>query len=169
MLRNSLMADVKIRNMREADIEVLSRIYAKVYEDFDVGEKWTVESSRELLSYWYKRQPDLCLVAEIEGKMIGAFVAGIKPWHDGNHLVDGEIFIATEYQKQGIGTVLSIAMYEKALKNYNAVCFDAITFKDKEFPLSWYLSQGFEEIKNWTIISGNLKKVLNRLRKKQDK
>jgi len=161
------MVNVKIRQMKRSDIKPLSEIYTKTYTHFDVGEKWTIKSSYNLMSYWYKRQPDLCLVAELSGKPIGAFVAGIKPWYDGNHLVDGEIFVDPECHKKGIGTLLSIAMYNKALKKYKAVCFDATTFKNKKFPLSWYKSHGFKEVKNLTIITGDLEEVLNQLQKRK--
>ncbi|HIH31630.1 TPA: GNAT family N-acetyltransferase [Candidatus Woesearchaeota archaeon] len=159
------MDNLNIRLIKKSDLKTLARIYTKVYTYSDVGEKWIDTTSYNLLVYWYKRQPDLCLVAESSGKPIGAFVAGIKPWHDGNHLVDGEIFVDPDYQKKGIGRLLSIEMYKRALKKYNAICFDATTFKDKKFPLSWYKSQGFAEVKNWTIITGDLRKVLKGLRR----
>ncbi|MGV8150796.1 MAG: GNAT family N-acetyltransferase [Candidatus Woesearchaeota archaeon] len=152
--------------MKKSDILPLSKIYTRVYTHFDVGEKWTDASSYSLLLYWYKRQKDLCIVAEISGKPVGAFVAGIKPWHDGNHLVDGEIFVDPNLQKSGIGKALSIEMYERAINKYGAICFDATTFKDKIFPLSWYISLGFKEVNNWTIITGNLKQVLKKLKKR---
>jgi len=60
---------------------------------------------------------------------MGGFVAGIKPWWDGNHLVDGEIFIHPKFQKKGFGKLLSKYMYETAIKKYNVVSFNTITFK----------------------------------------
>ena len=71
---------VNIREMRKEDLGRLSEIYAIVYQKFDVGEKWTSESSKKLLSYWFDRQPDLVIVAEFNEKVVGAFVAGVKPW-----------------------------------------------------------------------------------------
>ncbi|MBI4150275.1 GNAT family N-acetyltransferase, partial [Candidatus Woesearchaeota archaeon] len=105
------------------------------------------------------------LAAELSGRLVGAFVAGIKPWHDGNHLTDGELFVDPDYQKQGIGSLLSIAMCQKALRKYHATRFDAITFSDRDFPLTWYRDQGFKEVRNWTIISGDIKEVLHHLQK----
>lgn len=134
---------IKIRPMRKRDLQPLAEIYTQVYQNFDVGERWTPETSKKLLSYWLDKQPDLALVAEVKGHVVGAFVAGIKPWWDGNHISDGEVFIHPHYQKRRIATELSIALYEKALANYNVVNFDASTFKKTKFPLSWYLSQGF--------------------------
>jgi len=157
---------VKIRQMRKEDLQRLAEIYALGYQKFDIGEKWTVGAAKKLLSHWFDRQADLAFVAESDGEAVGAFVAGIKPWWDGNHISDGEIFVHPDHQKKGIATKLSVALYEKALKKYNAVSFDAYTFKKKRFPLSWYLSRGFVQNEDWTMISGNVKSVLSKLKRK---
>ena len=119
-----------------------------------------------MLSYWFDKQPDLAFVAESNKKIVGAFVSAIKPWWDGNHLFDGEVFVHPDYQKQGIASKLSITLYEKALKKYKVVGFDAYTFKKTKFPLSWYLSQGFIQNEDWTMISGDVKFILSKLKKK---
>jgi len=158
--------EIKIRQMRKEDLQQLAEIYSVVYQKFDVGERWTVKTAKKLLSHWFDKQPDLAFVAEYESKVIGAFVAGIKPWWDGNHISDGEIFVHPDYQKQGIATKLSIALYEKALEKYKVISFDTYTFKKTEFPLSWYLSQGFIQNEDWTMIFGNVKSILSKLKKK---
>ncbi len=157
------MLSIKIRPMKEADLGKLSKIYSEVYEAFDVGEKWTEKTAFELLRHWLKRQPDLAFVAECNGEIVGGFVAGIKPWWDGNHLFDGEIFVHPKHQKSGIGTALSKTMFNEAIKKYDAKFWDAYTFKKHDFPLKWYKSIGFEEIKEWTMIGGDLRKALKKL------
>lgn len=159
-----MLDGLKIRDITRRDLDKLSEIYAETYKVFDVGEEWTKESSYNLLDYWLKRQPDLCFLAEYNERVVGAFVAGIKPWWDGNHLVDGEIFIHPDCQNKGIGRTLSQYMYETAIDKYQAVKFDTYTFKMTKFPLSWYKSQGFKEIDEWTMISVSLKEVLKNLR-----
>ncbi len=154
---------LSIRLMSKDDLKPLAAIYCRVYASFDVGEKWDEKSARDLLSYWLRRQPDLCFVAEYDNRVVGAFVAGIKPWCDGNHLVDGEIFVDPDCQRKRVGTELSKVMYKTAIKRYNAKCFDAITFRTPEFPLSWYKSQGFKEVDNWVVISGKIRSILANL------
>lgn len=158
--------DINIRQMQKCDLQQVAEVYALVYQKFDIGERWTVETSKKLLSYWFDKQPDLAFVAECESKVIGAFVAGIKPWWDGNHISDGEIFVQPDYQKNGIGTKLSIALYKKALEKYDVVSYDFFTFKKTKFPLSWYLSQGFVRNEDWTLISGDIKSILSNLKNK---
>ncbi|MBS3169169.1 GNAT family N-acetyltransferase [Candidatus Woesearchaeota archaeon] len=152
--------------MQKEDLRQLAEIYSIVYQKFDIEERWTSESAKRLLSYWFDKQPDLAFVAEFNGKVVGAFIAGIKPWWDGNHLSDGEIFVHPDYQKKGIATKLSVALYEKALQKYNVISFDAYTFKKTKFPLSWYLSQGFVQNKEWIMISGDVKGIVSKLKRK---
>ena len=159
------MNNLNIRPVELKDLEALSEIYCKVYEAFNVGERWDQASAYKLLRHWFERQPDLCFLAELDGKIVGAFVAAIKPWWDGNRLVDGEIFVDSDYQKRGVGTELSKKMYRSAIEKYNAKCFDTYTFSGSEHPLSWYKKQGFIENNDWTNISGNLKEILKNLEK----
>ncbi|MGV8142201.1 MAG: GNAT family N-acetyltransferase [Candidatus Pacearchaeota archaeon] len=158
------MQDIKIRLFDKKDLNTLSEIYTETYKRFDVGEKWSIFSSYKLLDYWLNRQPDLCFLIEYKGKIVGAFVAGVKPWWDGNHLVDGEIFIHPDYQNKGLGKILSKHMYEQAVAKYHVIRFDTYTFKMTKFPLAWYKSQGFEEIKEWAMISADLREVLKHLK-----
>ena len=146
--------------MKQEDLKPLANVYCRAYAEMNVGEGWDRKSAHRLIAYWFNRQPDLSFTAEYERKIAGAFLAGIKPWWDGNHLVDGEIFVDPAFQGRGIGRELSRRMYQAALNKYDAKYFDAITFKTREFPLKWYKSLGFKEIENWTIISGDIKKAL---------
>ncbi len=154
---------LQIRLMKKEDIPLLAKVYVYVYKQLSIGENWTIPAAKRLLNYWFTKQPDLAFVALINKKPIGAFVAGLKPWWDGNHLNDGEIFVHPQFQKQGIGTTLSKALYTNALQKYKVVSFDAFTFKKSSFPLQWYLAQGFTISKDLVIITGNVRKILSRL------
>ncbi len=157
------MKKLVIRTFDKRDLDKLARLYCKVYARFNVGEKWEYKSARKMLSYWLERQPDLCFLAECDGVFVGGFASAIKPWWDGNQLFDGEIFVDPDYQGKGVGTELSKVMYKTAIEKYDAKYLVAFTFSDKTHPLSWYKKQGFKEVKNWTIISGDLRKVLKKL------
>ena len=156
---------ITIRLMKERDIPTLSEIYVRAYEIYNKWEHWNSETAYKLFSYWLDRQPDLAFVAQYDRKVVGAFVAGIKPWWDGNHLVDGELVVDPNYQNQRIGTRLLKTVLEKAVKKYDAVVWEAVTFKETEFPLSWYKKLGFDEINELTLIGGDVKKALKQLEK----
>ncbi|MBP6943200.1 MAG: GNAT family N-acetyltransferase [Candidatus Buchananbacteria bacterium] len=155
---------ITIRNIQPADLQVLAEVYSKTYEAFDVGEKWTPETALQLLRYWFERQPDLAFLAEEDGEILGGFFAAVKPWWDGMHLVDGELFVHPDHQKKKIGTMLSKHMFTQAMEKYQAQVWDTYTFKNTEHPLKWYKAQGFDENKDWVMISGDLKEALKRLK-----
>lgn len=157
------MTNIKIRLVSKDDLIHLANVYVKTYTAFDVGEKWTKNTALELLEYWFKRQPDLAFLAEYDDKIIGGFFAAVKPWWDGTHLVDGELFVHPDFQKQKVGSLISIKMFTTAIEKYNAKVWDTYTFKNSKHPLSWYKKQGFEENKDWVMISGNLKEALDKL------
>ena len=154
---------INIRLAKKEDLQELASLYCKVFTVFDVGERWTEKTAYNLLLYWFNKQPDLFFLAEEKKKIIGAFVAGVKPWCDGNHLFDGEIIIDPDHQKKGIGSKISKVVYRTAIEKYNAKCFEANTFKHHKHPLSWYKKQGFKEVEDLTIIEGNLRDILHNL------
>lgn len=88
---------LSIRLMRNEDLQQLAAIYVRSYVS-EMHEKWTEKAAYALLLDWFKRQPDLAFAAEFDHRLVGAFVVGIRPWWDGNHLVDGELFVDPAYQ-----------------------------------------------------------------------
>lgn len=90
----------EIRLLQESDLPKVGEIYARAFEKANIGEQWTPKSAEKFMRYWFNRQSDLFLIAESEGKVVGGIVAGIKPWWNGNHMVDGELFVDPEIQKK---------------------------------------------------------------------
>ncbi len=154
---------VKIRAARKEDLEKLAKVYVEVYRVFDVGEKWTQDSAYKLLDYWLIRQPDLAFVAEEDDSLIGAFFVGVKPWWDGNHLVEGEIFVDPAHQAQGVGKKLLKIVLGKALEKYQVTFWDTITFRRFDFPLNWYKKIGMEEVLEWVLVNGDVKSIMKSL------
>ena len=117
-----------IRLVKLEDIISLAPIYKELY-DADIGEFWSIESAGKLLKYWYDKQQDLFFVAEEDGKAVGAIMSGVKPWFDGNRLVDTELFVAKDYQEKHIGRELykkhlSEAEYDNTV---NTISYDQFT------------------------------------------
>lgn len=154
---------MKIRNVTESDIPAIASIYADAYNSLNIGEKWTKETAEELMKYFFKEQSDLFFLCEDEGQVVGATVALVKPWWDGNHITDGEIFVRTDYQGKGVGKKLLKALFTESKKKYEALSWDTFTHRVYEHPLKWYKDIGFEEIKHWVMITGDIDKVLSKL------
>jgi len=155
---------INIRPVNDADFQELSKIYALAYNSLSIGENWNEPTALMLLKHLYSEQEDLFFVAEENGKVVGAITAPIKPWWDGNHLTDGELFVHPDNQRHGIGKLLIKKLFSEAKEKYKAVSWDTFTHRVYEHPLKWYKSLGFEETSQWVMISGNIDEVLNNLK-----
>lgn len=151
---------IQIRPVSPADLPKLAVIYKNAYNSIKIGEKWDDESAAKLLHHFYTQQSDLFFVAELDGKIVGGIVSLVKPWWDGVHLTDGELFVDPNIQGKGIGTQLVKSMFEAAVSKYNTISWDTFTHRVYEHPLKWYKKMGFSEIKEWVMITGNIKNVL---------
>ena len=90
---NSNVKNIKYRPVKESDLAELAKIYCKLYTNSALHENWTQETAYALLKYFYNSTPDIFIVAEIDGRAIGTIASLVKPWHDGNRLIETEIFV----------------------------------------------------------------------------
>lgn len=159
------MKNISIENLKEkSDLSVIAEQYADYYNHSVLGENWTKEAATELFNYFYKLAPDLLFVAYDNNKPIGIIMSALKPWWDGMHLEDGEVFVVKEYQHGGVAKALFKKLFEYAIEKYNATTLEAHTYEDENgFPYCWYRRIGFEEINDWKIISGDIKKIITKL------
>lgn len=146
----------KITPVTKEMLPEISECYRAAYAQ--MGEDWSAERALEFVKFKFNRYPDLAFAALVYGKPVGAIFFDIKPWYDGNRLVDGEIFVHPEYQKQGISVLLNRALYKVALEKYNCVAVESITFKNK-YHLQMYAKIGLFQDPELVFITGNLKEI----------
>lgn len=159
------MKNIVINNLRdEKDLEIMAEEYANYYNNSVLGENWTKEAAAELFKYFYKQAPDLLFIAYDNENPIGIIMHCLKPWWDGMHLEDSEIFVKKEYQHGGVAKALFKKSFEYAIEKYNATTLEAHTYEDENgFPYCWYQRLGFETIDDWKIISGDIRKIVTKL------
>lgn len=158
---NGDRSDIVVRLAREKDIKGLADLYRRFYNEMDtLAEHWTGESARKLMTHFYKLQPDLFYVAEKDNVIIGAAVAIVQPWWDGNHLLDGDVFIDSCYREQGIENKIMHALLSRARDTYKVVAWDAIIPNVKEHPLAVYKQIGFRDVPEWSSASGDTETML---------
>jgi GNAT superfamily N-acetyltransferase len=156
---------MKIRPILVEDLPALSRVYVESFKQVDPSELWTEEKAGNFLNFIYRAQPDLAYLVEAENKIIGGILGMIKPWWDSNHLAETEIFFDPNFQNKGYGTKLFLHFLEQAKSKYQVTIMESLTFKDIEFPLSWYIKLGFEAKKDWQVIFGDITTVIDNLKK----
>ena len=158
-----------IRLVKIEDIKSLATIYKDLYDNADIGEFWTIQSAKKLLNYWYDKQKDLFFVAEEDGKAVGAVMSGVKPWFDGNRLIDTEIFVDKDYQERHLAKELYKRHLSEAQRIYRARVIEFHTYGDEnEFPQSWYRKIGFKKDKELIIMNANIEQVLGHLDPERD-
>jgi len=153
--------EFSIRPLKKEEIPAVASVYSESFNQAGIGEEWTQEKAEEFMTWWFKHQPDLFFVAFYKEKLVGGIVAGIKPWWDGQHLVDSELFVHPDFQKQGIGKELVKTLLQEAIRKYKIVEFEGLADKTHEFPLSWYKKSGMKET-DLVHISGKPKEILKR-------
>lgn len=149
---------IKLRLVKKEDLQALATIYKDLYCSSILNENWSIETAYNMLNFFYLLQPDIFIVAVDNEKVIGAVASLVKPWHDGNRLIETEIFVAKDYQHKGIGCKLFHEHFKIAMEKYNAKIIEAHTYQEDDgYPLNWYKKQGYDVIEDWYVINGNIK------------
>ena len=155
---------LKIRDFCEADLAGVSSAFMEAWNDIDIGERWTEETSLAYMKYWKKRGA-IFLVAEHDGEIAGAFVSEIKPWWSGKQLYDGELFVRPSDQGKGVGKALMIEMMKRA-KKLGAREIVAFTYHGS-IAHKWYKKLGMPDIEKWVLIEGRINEILENLESKR--
>ncbi len=91
-------------------------------------------------------------------------MSGVKPWFDGNRLIDAELFVSKEYQNKHIATNLYKKHLEEAVRIYNCKVIEFHTYgNEEEFPQSWYRKIGSTKNEELIIMNANIEKVLKKM------
>ena len=161
-----------IRLATEAEIPEIGRLFSKVYtnEHFD---KFTPDKSIEYIDWLFRRCPELAFVAVQGERIVGAKLAATKPFFDGLHMVDSEIFVDPDYRRQGIGLNLTKKSFETA-KEMGVTVVDSATFiqDESENPkwsikheytnLEWHKKNGFHRETQMVLMYGNIDELIDK-------
>ena len=149
---------------KESDLDIIASEYADYYAHSVLGEKWTKEKALELFKYFYNQNNDLFFMAYDGDEPIGVITSVLKPWWDGNHLEDGEIFVLQKYRHGIVAMRLVKTLLTYAVEKYNATILEAHTYEDeKGFPYTLYKKLGFKTLNDLKIVSGNIREVIKKL------
>ena len=129
--------------IKDSQLQEIGRVYAECFNSADIGEHWSEEAATEFLTYLYKIQPDMFYVATLDQKIVGGIAGIIKPWCDGKHIHEIELFVHPDHQKRGVASSLTRELLQTALEKYQITEFEGIADGNlHDFPLSWYKRLG---------------------------
>ncbi|MBI2640326.1 MAG: GNAT family N-acetyltransferase [Candidatus Sungbacteria bacterium] len=149
---------LKIRKAKKLDIDQLARIYRRAYGRSRDGEDWSIKRAKALLDFYFGQKTFLGLTALVEGKIVGAFFSFIKPWHDGDHLGEGELFVDPDYQNRKIGTKLFLDMNKIAAKR-RCTIHELIVYGRVA---RWYKKLGIKE-SGLKHLEGRIKDIIKKM------
>lgn len=86
-----------------------------------------------------QRDPDLFLVAEVEGKIVGSVIGGF----DGRRGMMYHMAVAQSYRRRGIGTAL-MKLLEQRLKEKGCIRYYLLVAKDNAEAVRFYQDKGWE-------------------------
>ncbi len=156
---------ITFKEVKEKDLSILASLYSLIYLNIKMGENWTYPTALSYMQYFYHYQPDLFICAYDDDIPIAAIMSTLKPYFDGIHLTETELFVSQDYRGQNIGKKLLEMHFELANAKYDATHIDAITYINNDnSPLNWYKKIGLEPVSNLVVLHGNLKDCLKKLR-----
>ena len=110
----------------------------------------------------FDHQSDMFFVAKDDGEIVGGIWGLVRPWINGPHIVDIEIFVDPKHQGKRISLHLYKKLLEDAISKYNVVEIEGIVDSKKDFPMNYYKSLAREE-SGFVHIWGDTGNVLRRI------
>ena len=109
----------KIRTMEAGDYQEIYGLWTKI-KGFAMR---SIDDSREGVERFLKRNPSTSVVAEKEGKIVGAILCG----HDGRRGCLYHVCVDPKYRKQGIGRAMVVfamnALKEEGISKVSLIAF----------------------------------------------
>ena len=118
----------------------------------------SIDDSREGVERFLKRNPSTSVVAEDQGRVVGAILCG----HDGRRGCFYHVCVHKDYRKQGIGKAMAVFAM-RALKEEEINKVSLIAFTSNEVGNRFWRSAGFtfrEDLNyyDFTLNEGNITK-----------
>lgn len=131
--------EVKIRPMTMEDFEQVHNLWMEI-SGFGIR---SIDDSREGVERFIRRNPTTSMVAEMDGRIVGAILCG----HDGRRAGLYHVCVKEAYRKHGIGQKLVERCLE-ALKKEKISKVNLIAFKKNEIGNRFWQKLGWKYCDN---------------------
>lgn len=150
---------MRIRLLKQKDIEEVVKLIIESYKKEDKSRMWTENIAREYLRRIYKLNKEVCFVAQEGEKIIGVALCRIRPEFNKIKVISDMLLVHPEYRKKKVATKLLNKLLTKAKNKFNVTDIETSIYTLLDFPIIWYESIGFRKLKNIEILSANIEKV----------
>ena len=131
-----------IRPITSSDLSEISVLQAKVWQDYFLSERGLqvplLRRTEKNLMYYLGKEPDGCLLAEVDGTIIGCIfshVWGSVGWF-------GPLEVATQFQNRGVGKEL-VTMSVQYLRSRGCKTIGLETMSNSHKNITMYAKLGF--------------------------
>lgn len=131
--------EVKIRPMTMEDFEQVHNLWMEI-SGFGIR---SIDDSREGVERFIRRNPTTSMVAEMDGRIVGAILCG----HDGRRAGLYHVCVKEAYRKHGIGQKL-VEQCLEALKKEKISKVNLIAFKKNEIGNRFWQKLGWKYCDN---------------------
>lgn len=131
--------EVKIRPMTMDDFEQVHNLWMEI-SGFGIR---SIDDSREGVERFIRRNPTTSMVAEMDGRIVGAILCG----HDGRRAGLYHVCVKEAYRKHGIGQKL-VEQCLEALKKEKISKVNLIAFKKNEIGNRFWQKLGWKYCDN---------------------
>ena len=133
-----LQTSVQIRDLRfPEDYQQVFELWQSIEKGVHVGRSDTLAEIGKKL----ERDPDLFLVAELDGRIIGSVIGGF----DGRRGIIYHLAVASSFRGQGVGALL-MAEVESRLRTKGCLkCYLLVTMDNAEVE-DYYLQRGWHQM-----------------------
>ena len=138
--------DMNIRYMTIDDYEAVYDLWLSI-EGFAIRSK---DDSKEGVERFLNRNPNMSVVAEVDGRIVGSILCG----HDGRRGTLNHVCVAKEYRKHRIGTAMW-QMAVEALKREGISKASLVAFKKNENGNKFWKDSGWtfrEDLNTYDLV-----------------
>lgn len=144
----------KISAIEEKDLRTCAEIYADVFNSEPWNDNWSIETAYNRLRDIYVSPKFIGVMYTNNGVIKGAAFGNCEQWYEGMHLNVKEMFVSSELQGQGIGTLLLNEIESEAKKTdvRTIILFTEKNCKTDDF----YKKNGFSELDFMSMLEKNI-------------
>jgi ribosomal protein S18 acetylase RimI-like enzyme len=114
-----------------------------LWQGIEMGVKVGRSDSLEEIEKKIQRDPDLFLLAEADGEIIGSIIGG----YDGRRGLIYHLAVRQDFRKQGVGDML-LAEVEKRMQAKGCIKCYLLVLEDNERAMQFYENRGWSDMKD---------------------